>query len=147
MNLTGSPTEGARIVLTGQDPGSGYSSDPYNQFNVAAFTNPKPGSIGLESPRFTMRNPPINTIDLSVAKSLPLGGRRRFEIRLDAFNALNHTQFTGVNRTINFTSISDPTITNLPYNAAGQLVNQNGVGTISGVAAPRQLQLMMRFSF
>jgi len=147
VNLTGSPTEGARIVLTGQDPGSGHSSDPYNQFNVAAFTMPQAGSIGLESPRFTMRNPPINTIDLSVSKSVPLGGRRRFEIRLDAFNALNHTQFTGVNRTINFTSITDPTITNLPYDAQGNLVRTNGVGTISGVAAPRQLQLMMRFSF
>jgi hypothetical protein len=147
INLTGSYTEGARIALTGQDPGKGYSSDPYNQFNVAAFAMPQPGSIGLESPRYVFRNPPTNVLDISVAKSFPLGGRRRFEVRLDAFNALNHTQFSGVNRTINFTSLTDPTITNLPYNSSGQLTNLNGVGTINGVRPPRQLQLMGRFSF
>ena len=38
------------------------------------------------------------------------------------FNALNHTQFTGVNNTVNFASLTDPTITNLPYNAQGNLV-------------------------
>jgi hypothetical protein len=69
------------------------------------------------------------------------------EIRLDAFNALNHTQFSGVNRTINFTSLTDWTVTNKPYNASGVLVNQNGVGTISGVRTPRNLQLLTRFSF
>ncbi|MGH9840348.1 MAG: carboxypeptidase regulatory-like domain-containing protein, partial [Blastocatellia bacterium] len=38
--LTGTQNiEGARIVITG-DPGSGASSDPYRQFNVAAFTTP-----------------------------------------------------------------------------------------------------------
>jgi hypothetical protein len=63
------------------------------------------------------------------------------------FNALNHTQFTGVNNTVNFASLSDPTITNLPYDASGTLVRPNGFGTISGVAPPCQLQLVMRFTF
>lgn len=147
VNLTGSSTEGARIALTGQDISKGYSSDPYNQFNVAAFTAPQVGSIGLESPRYTMYNPPTNNLDLSLSKSFPFGGKRRFEIRLDAFNALNTVQFSGVNRTLNFASLTDLTITNLPYDATGNLVRQNGVGTISGVRAPRQLQLMTRFSF
>lgn len=147
VNLTGSYTEGARIVLTGQNPGSGYSSDPYKQFNVAAFTMPQPGSVGLESPRYTMRNPPINNLDLSLSKSFRLGGKRRIEVRLDAFNALNTVQFSGVNRTLNFASLTDATITNSPYNSSGQLVNLNGVGTINGVRPPRQLQLMGRFSF
>ena len=40
------------------------------------------------------------------------------EVRLDAFNALNHTQFTGVNNTVNFASLTDHTITNLPYNSS-----------------------------
>jgi hypothetical protein len=134
-------------VLTGQDTGSGYSDDPYKQFNIAAFTLPQPGSIGLESPRYTMRNPPINNLDLSLSKSFPFGGARRLEIRLDAFNALNHTQFSGVNRTLNFASLTDPTVTNMPYNAAGQLTNMTGVGTVNGVRPARQLQLMARFSF
>ncbi len=147
VNLTGSYTEGARIALTGQDPGKGSSDDPYQQFNVGAFTAPQPGSVGLESPRYTMNNPPINNLDLSVAKSFPFGGRRRFEVRFDAFNALNHTQFSGVNSTINFASLTDHTITNLPYDANGNLVRTNGVGSISGVRPPRQLQIVTRFTF
>jgi hypothetical protein len=147
INLTGSPDGYARIALTGQPISPGHSSDPYNQFNVAAFTAPKVGSTGLESPRFTMRLPATHTVDLSLAKSFPFGGKRRFEVRLDAFNALNHTNFTGINTTLQFKSLTDTTITNLPYDSTGKLVNQNGVGTISSVGSARQLQLMARFSF
>jgi hypothetical protein len=147
VNLTGSYTEGARIALTGQPISGGSSADPYRQFNVDAFTAPSVGSIGLESPRYTMNNPPTNNVDLSLAKSFRVGGARRFEIRCDAFNALNHTQFSGVNSTINFASLTDHTMTNLPYDASGKLVRTNGVGAISGVRPPRQLQLVMRFNF
>ena len=145
-NWTGTD-QGPRIALTGQPISAGSTSDPYNQFSVAAFTSPKTGSVGLESPRYTMYGPGVNNMDLSISKSIPLGARRRFEIRLDAFNALNHTQWSGVNSGINFASLSDPTIINLPYDSNGKLVRQNGVGTISGVRPPRQLQLLTRFSF
>ncbi len=146
-NLTGSSTEGARIALTGTGVGKGWSSDPYNQFDINAFKPPQPGSIGLESPRYVFRNPPIDNWDLSLSKSVSLSGRRRLELRLDAFNVLNHTQFSGVNRTINYTSLTDATVTNKPYNASNVLTNRNGVGTISGVRNPRQLQFVTRFSF
>ena len=63
---------------------------------------------------------PINNLDLSISKSFPIAKSVRIEIRADAFNALNHTQFTGVNNTANFASLTDHTITNLPYNAAGE---------------------------
>jgi hypothetical protein len=147
VNLTGSYTEGARIALTGQPISKGYSSAEYNQFNVAAFTGPQANSIGLESPRYTMYNPPTNNLDFSISKSFPFGGKRRFEVRLDMFNALNTVQFSGINSGIRYQSYTDRTITNLPYDSSGKLVNQNGVGTISGVRNPRQLQLMTRFVF
>ena len=54
---------------------------------------PGAGSNGLESPRVYMNNPPINNLDLSLSKSFPFGGKRRLEIRLDAFNALNTVQY------------------------------------------------------
>ena len=76
--------------------------------------------------------PPAQSLDLSVSKSFPLGGRRRLELRLDAFNALNLVTYSSVNSTIFFKSLADPTITNLPYDASGNLVNKFGVGTISG---------------
>ena len=48
VNLTGSPDFAPRIRIVG-DPGKGCSSDPYRQFNTAAFQGPLVGSVGLES--------------------------------------------------------------------------------------------------
>ena len=147
-NLTG--TDGnpnARIVLT-CDPGDGYSSDPYRQVsNPSCFAPPQPGSDGAESARFFVRSPPVNNLNLSISKRVPLVGRSQFEFRVDMFNALNHTQFTAVNNTVNFRSLTDPTITNLPYDASGNLTQRNGFGTISAVAPGRAMQVVTRLTF
>ena len=147
-NLTG--TDGnpnARIALT-CDPGKGYSGDPYQQFtNPACFAPPQPGSKGDETPRFFARNPPLNNLDLSVSKNFPIAHGMRFEFRLDIFNLLDTVQFTGVNNTVNFASLTDRTITNLPYDAQGTLTQRNGFGTINGVAPARTLQLVTRLTF
>ncbi len=145
-NLSGTSNPAARIALT-CDPGSGTSSDPYKQFDTSCFAPPQQGSNGLESARRFMHGPWTNNLDLSISKSFTFYKNLRFEVRLDAFNALNHTQFTGVNSTANFNSTSDPTITNLPYDSAGNLVNVNGFGAVSGVASPRTLQLVTRLTF
>jgi hypothetical protein len=145
-NLTGSADLAARIALVG-DPGRGWSSDPYRQIDTSAFAPPQPGSDGAESARFFLHGPPIDNLDLSVSRSFRFGKGIRLEVRLDAFNALNHTQFTGVNSTANFASLTDWTITNLPYDASGNLVRPNGFGTVSGVAPPRTLQLVTRLTF
>ena len=147
-NLTG--TDGnpnARIALT-CDPGSGWSSDPYRQFaNPECFAPPQPGSKGNETPRFFARNPPLNNLDLSVSKNFPIVHSMKFEIRLDIFNLLDTLQFTGLNSTVNFRSLTDRTITNLPYDAQGNLTQRNGFGTINGTTAPRTLQLVTRLTF
>jgi hypothetical protein len=145
-NLTGTPDFGARVVLT-CDPGHGSTSDPYRQIDTSCFAPPKTGSDGIESARFFLWAPPIVNLDLSLSKIIPVGKRVKMEVRLDAFNALNHTQFTGVNATANFTSLTNPTITNLPYDASGNLVRNNGFGSINGVAPPRTLQLVTRLTF
>ncbi len=146
-NLTGSDAlQNARVVLT-CDPGKGWSNDPYRQIDTSCFAPPQPGSDGTESARFFLHGPPIENLDLSVAKAFVLGKGIRLEVRLDAFNALNHTQFTGVNSTVSFASLSNWTITNLPYDANGNLVRNNGFGSISGVAPPRTLQLVTRLTF
>jgi hypothetical protein len=146
-NLTG--TDGnpnARVVLT-CDPGRGWGSDPYRQLDTSCFAPPQPGSDGAESARFFVRSPPINNVDLSLSKNFGVIKGIRFEIRADMFNALNHTQFTGVNSTVNFASLTDRTITNLPYNSSGVITNQNGFGAINNVAPPRSFQLVTRMTF
>jgi hypothetical protein len=147
-NLTGSDgNQNARVVLT-CDPRKGWSGDPYKQIaNTSCFAPPQPGSDGTESARFFVRNPPINNLDLSLSKRFAVRSRVNLEVRLDAFNALNHTQFWEVNRSVSFASLTDRTITNLPYDATGNLVRNNGFGTINGVAPPRTLQLVTRLTF
>jgi hypothetical protein len=147
-NLVGNNGQpGARVALT-CDPGNGWSGDPYKQIaNTSCFAPPQPGSDGSESARYFVRAPPINNLDLSLSKRFMVGKGIGLEVRLDAFNALNHTQFTGVNATVNFASLTNPTITNLPYDASGNLVRNNGFGSINGVAPPRQLQLVTRLTF
>jgi hypothetical protein len=148
-NLTGTNNPNARIRVT-CDPGRGWSSDPYVQLNTSCFAPPQPGSNGNESARYFVRTPPINNVDLSLSKRIGVIRDVKFEIRLDAFNALNHTQFVGPGNqvmTANFASLTDPTITNLPYDAQGNLVRRDGFGAIAGVAQPRTLQLVTRVTF
>ena len=82
-----------------------------------------------------------------MSKNFPIAHGMKAEIRLDIFNLLDTVQFTGVNNTVNFTSLTNSTITNLPYNAAGTLTQRNGFGTINGVAPARTLQLVTRLTF
>ena len=145
-NLTGTPDFGARVVVT-CDPGKGSSGDPYKQIDTSCFAPPQTGSDGNESARSFLWAPPINNLDMSLSKIFPVGKRVKLEVRLDAFNALNHTQFTGVNSSVSFASLTDPTITNLPYDANGNLIRNNGFGSINGVAPPRTLQLVTRLTF
>lgn len=147
FTITGSTRqESGRVVIVG-DPGSGYSDDPYQQVNPAAFTTPSPGSIGLESGTNYLNYQPQYTLDLSVARFLRFGGNRKLEMRIDAFNALNRFTITQVNTTLQVRSLTDPTPTNLTRDASGNLVNPTGFGAVTQVAAARQIQLMLRFHF
>jgi hypothetical protein len=138
----------ARIVVKdGCDPGGGWSDDPYRQINTSCFQAPSANSDGAESARFFLWMPPINNLDLSIAKAIPVGKTVRLEVRLDMFNALNSTQFTDYNGTANFASMGSDVITNLPHDANGNLIRNNGFGAVSAVAPPRTLQLVTRLTF
>lgn len=146
QNLTGSYTEPARIHVIG-DPKSGTTSSPYNRLNPAAFAPPQPGDLGLGAPQNYLRNPGVNNIDFTLQKSFMIKERYEFQLRADAFNVLNHTQFSGYNATINYTSITNSTVTNLPFKADGTVNNINGFGTVNGARDPRIMQLVARFRF
>lgn len=134
--------EGGRIVVLGY-PGTGTTGDPYRQFDVTKFTTPGIGSVGLESGRNFLYRAPINSWDLSLEKAYRFKERAKLELRLDAFNALNHTQFDTVNSTLNVTSLTDPTATNL----ASATGNRTGFGAVTSVRPPRVMQLSARFAF
>jgi hypothetical protein len=145
--LTGTTRlESARIVING-DPGSGYSGDPYEQFNASAFTTPTINSLGLESGTNYMRQQPQKVFDLSISRMIAISGGRRLELRIDAFNVLNTVNFTTVNNTLQVRSLTDATPTNLAKDAAGSVVNPTGFGAVTAVAPAREIQLLMRFQF
>jgi Carboxypeptidase regulatory-like domain/TonB-dependent Receptor Plug Domain len=146
QNLTGSYTEPARIHVIG-DPKAGTTSSPYNRLNPAAFAPPTAGDLGLGAPQNYLRNPGINNIDFTLQKTFLLKERYEFQLRADAFNVLNHTQFSGYNATINYTSITNAAITNLPFKADGTVNNINGFGSVNGARDPRIMQLVARFRF
>ncbi len=145
-NLTGSYTEGARINLIG-NPVAGVSGDEYHFLNPAAFTLPPVGTLGITAPVNYIIRPGIANNDFSIQKTFAFTERFRLQLRADAFNVLNHTQFNGINSTLNFTSITNGTPTNLPFNADGSLRDKNGFGTVSGARDPRIMQLVVRFQF
>ncbi|HEY7181244.1 MAG TPA: hypothetical protein VIC84_07485, partial [Blastocatellia bacterium] len=140
--LTGTQNvEGARIVLL-KDPGSGHSSDPYHMFDASAFALPTPGSTSFESGRNYLYRSPINALDLSLAKRFRIKEKVGLEFRLDAFNALNHTQFNDVSATFNG-ALGATTPTNL----ASEFGNPTGFGGVQSVRPPRNLQLAARVQF
>jgi hypothetical protein len=147
QNIAGSDTESANRPIINGDPGAGYSSDPYQQIAVNIYAQSPVTSKGLESGRNYLNRAPLNNIDLSVQKSIGLGGRRALRLRVDAFNVLNHTQFDAVANNMVFQGLNNNTIVNLPYDASGTLVRTNGFGSVTSVRNPRNVQLLARFEF
>jgi hypothetical protein len=97
----------------GLQPRFRINGDPVNAdgtLNAAAFVAPRPGDY-CPYDRFYLRNPGFNNHDLSVFKSFPLGasGKRMVQLRLEMFNVLNHTQFSGRNQTTNLTNAAGQT--------------------------------------
>ena len=153
VNITGSPDFAPRIVIVG-DPGKGCSSDPYRQFNAAAFQGPLVGSVGLESGNEYLKGCFSSVLDLSIARNIRLGGGRMLQLRADMFNAPNAAQITGRQTTLNLTSPNDPvTALNLPYDANGNILpnrvrpNQAGFGAVTTYQTARNIQGYIRFSF
>ncbi len=145
QNLTGSYTEGARISLIGNPVVGG--GDIYRFLNPAAFTVPPVGTLGITAPVNYIIRPGIANFDFTLQKTFAVKERVRLQLRADAFNVFNHVQFNGINSTLNFTSLTNATPTNLPFNADGTLRDKNGFGTVSGARDPRILQLVVRLQF
>lgn len=122
------------IFALGQTPdNTGHSaaiSNPsINQwFNTAVFYQPPPFTFGNTSRSLpNVRNPGVDDADLSLFKNNYLGSTERYnlQLRIEAFNAINHPQFGSPNTSIQ----------------AG-----SGFGTISYDANPnRQVQLAVKF--
>jgi hypothetical protein len=93
-------------------------------FNTNAFAITLPNTLG-NAPRAALYGPGQNVWDISLQRDFPIHERASFTVRVDAHNAFNHPQFSGLGTTINTASF----------------------GTVTGAQDPRQLLLVGRLRF
>jgi hypothetical protein len=134
----GSPATGGNLR-----PGEGGAwVDP------AAFARPSGRGDTGNAPRYAFRGPGINNWNLSLFKNFPLGsGHRRLQLRVEAYNLLNHTQFgpaPGV--TVNSGTGGQGVDNTLRFDAAGRQVNAN-FGKATAARNARIIQGSVRFTF
>lgn len=84
-------------VVVGQDANNGPRKvDPNNKavhwFNVNAFTQAANGTVG-DMRRNTVEGPGYTNYDASLSKFFALGEQRTFQIRMEAYNMTNTTNF------------------------------------------------------
>ncbi len=133
LDITGSPTDLPRIVVT-QNPILPKGERTFDRnFNTAAFALPAVGTYG-NAPRTVIRGPGVNNWDAAVFKNLPVVKEHfKLQLRAELYNVFNHTQFTAWDTTARF----DP---------AGNQVN-SAFGRATAAAAPRIIQFSLRGYF
>jgi hypothetical protein len=96
-------------------------------FNTSLFAPETLGQPGNAARRF-FYGPGIANFDMQMSKAVRLSEARSFDIRVEAFNVFNHAQFYG------------------PAAVDGE-INDPNFGSIVSAAAPRLLQLAVKFHF
>ena len=120
------------------------------------FQGPLAGSVGLDSGIGYLKGCFISYLDLSISRVIRLKGSQQIQLRLDTFNAFNQAGIIDRNSTMNLantTAAAATTITNLPYDANGNLIptlslpRNAGFGVATNYQVPRSVQFQIRFSF
>jgi hypothetical protein len=116
-------------------------------FNPAAFSVPAIGSFGNAGVNI-MYGPGFINHDVTIDRKIPVGERREFQLKLEAFNVLNHVQFTGVNSGFSFTPCTLGVQAGCFQTPAGAFRNTNAnIGAFNAERGPRILSLELRFQF
>lgn len=95
-SLTAIGQDNADIV---GNPARPAGADVTQWFDPKAFTQAAPGTFGNVG-RNSLRGPGFNSLDLALFKNVPLNERVRLQLRGEAFNVLNHTNFNNPNATV-----------------------------------------------
>lgn len=83
------------LYVTGNPNISHWDKSFFHMFNTSAFTTP-PNGVRGNSGLGTIQGPGQNNTDLSLAKDFKIFESLTANLRADAFNAFNHTQWNGV---------------------------------------------------
>ena len=132
-DITGSPNLGARVDVIGNPVLDSGQRTFSRDFNTSVFRLPAKGTIGTaQNP--LLRGPGINNFDLSLFKSFAVKERARLQFRAEAYNAFNHTQFSGFDATARFDTTT------------GAQINSR-FGEFTAARSPRIMQMALRVTF
>jgi hypothetical protein len=132
VDITGTPSEAARIDITG-NPILPKSERTFSRnFRTEVFRLPAVGSVG-NAAKTVFRGPGINNWDLALFKDFPIRETMRFQFRWEMYNAFNHTQFSALDATARF-------------ELNGTQVNPR-FGEFTAARDPRIMQFALRFYF
>jgi hypothetical protein len=130
-DLTGGG-DGQRVNIVGNPNSTG--STFYQWFNTAAFAVPGKGDFG-NAAKNSVRNPGVNNEDIALSKRFPVRNEKRsFILRWEAYNAFNHTQYSGINTAPRY-DLTTGAQTNTLF------------GQVTSTRAPRIMQGSLRFTF
>jgi hypothetical protein len=122
-------------------PGASHNpvlGGPDRYFDVSAFRLQQPGYLGTLG-RNTLISPGYASVDLAAIRSIGLGGNRRLQLRLEAFNVLNRANFAAPQ--------NSGTGGVILFNALDGVPVGNAATIFSTAGSSRQFQLAARFSF
>jgi hypothetical protein len=126
VDVTGTTGAGVdtRVDLTGNPVLPKGQRTPLKAFNTAVVQAPSLTTFGIgNAPKDVFRGPGTNNWDVSLFKNFALGRNeaRRMQFRAEAYNAFNHTQYSGVDTAASFNlTTGQQTNTDFgAYNAAG----------------------------
>jgi hypothetical protein len=144
--ITGSEDIAPRVVMTCNPNEHSGSSNLYNYVNAACFAPAQKGSVGMDSGYDRVRGPGLDNWDMSLFKNIAIKERARIQLRLEAFNAFNHTEWATFNTAIQFNAAGQ--ILNLPTQLGGG-GGRLGFGALNSVRANSQriLQIAAKFTF
>jgi len=132
-NLPLSPVEATDVSGTGAfmdrpnavgNPNANAPHTPKQWFNTAAFVAQPAGTFG-NTARNTIYGPTYKDVDAALIKHVAIRERHVLELRIEAFNVLNHTNFLNPARTFGSATF----------------------GVISGAQDPRVMQWGVKYSF
>jgi hypothetical protein len=133
VDTTGSPSQGARVVVTGNPVLPKDERTFYRNFRTEVFRLPAVGTVG-NAAKTLFRGPGINNWDIALFKSIPIHENARLQFRWETYNTFNHTQFSNVDTGARFDT------------ATGEQVNTR-FGQFTVARSPRQMQFALRLYF
>src|SRR5262249_8888963 len=142
----GSEDIAPRVVFT-CNPNLSHGDRTIDRFiNTSCFAPAQKGSQQMDSGLNRLRGPGLQNWDMSLFKNISIKEKARLQLRLEAFNAFNHTEWGGFNSTIQFNAAGQ--IANLPTQLGGT-GGRLGFGALNSIRASSQriLQIAAKLYF